>query len=160
MPRFAGQNKKRIDPRYFLDETTDRDKETFDSKGYDKKTGAYGPTGAEKYNTASARDKKAKKVKNENMQDVHALADKFPNITDERLSYVVDVVRDYMASGFDSVNPLKQRPPRRQFEELIGDEREFADELVALNRAEFGVDAGGYSTGTAHSDPGGELEEY
>jgi len=43
-----------------FDETTDRDKETFNSKGYDKKTGAYGPTGAEEYSTASARDKKVK----------------------------------------------------------------------------------------------------
>ena len=158
MPRFAGQNKKRIDPRYFLDETTDRDKETFDSKGYDKKSGAYGPPDAPTYNTASARDKKAKKVKNENMQDVHALADKFPNITDERLNHVVDIVRDYMVSGFDSGDPLQQRSPA--FEELIGDEREFADELVALNRAEFGVDAGGYPSGTAHGDVDGELEEY
>ena len=27
MPKFYGQNKKRIDPRYFLNETTDRDQE-------------------------------------------------------------------------------------------------------------------------------------
>ena len=48
-----------------MNETTDRDKETFNSKGYDKKTGAYGPRGAEKYSTASARDKKVKDRKEE-----------------------------------------------------------------------------------------------
>ena len=61
MPRFTGQNKKRIDPRYFLNETTDRDKETFDSKGYDKETGVYGPRDAEEYNTGAASDKIIKK---------------------------------------------------------------------------------------------------
>jgi hypothetical protein len=47
-------------------EIKDRDKETFNSKGYDKKTGAYGPRGSEEYSTASARDKKVKSQKESN----------------------------------------------------------------------------------------------
>ena len=39
MPRFIRQNKKRVDPRYFLNET----KETWNKLGYDKETGNYGP---------------------------------------------------------------------------------------------------------------------
>ena len=63
MPRFTGQNKKRIDPRHFLNATADRDNETFSKSGYDKKPGAYGPRGAEEYNPAAARDKAAKSRK-------------------------------------------------------------------------------------------------
>jgi len=61
MPRFTGQNKKRIDPRWFLNET----EETWSDTGYDKGTGAYGPAGAEEYSTASARDKVTKDRKEE-----------------------------------------------------------------------------------------------
>ena len=35
MPKFYRQNKKRIDPRYFLDETTERDKEEIIDEGSD-----------------------------------------------------------------------------------------------------------------------------
>jgi hypothetical protein len=107
MPKFYGQNKKRIDPRYFLEETRHRDELI---------------------------------QLNESMEDIHALADRYPNISDERLSHVAFMVRDYMstffepnASGQDEIDA---------FNSLEGDERAYAEELVALNREKFGEKAG------------------
>lgn len=136
MPKFYGQNKKRIDPRYFLNETKDRDKETFNSKGYDKKTGAYGPRGAEEYSTASARDKK---VKGQKELDENAafndLMTRHSNIESEKLQVISSVVRDILnktAEGgrpnvnksFGVVDTLKKKGL------LTDPEVEFAKDLI------------------------------
>ena len=106
MPKFYGQNKKRIDPRYFLNETKDRDKETFNSKGYDKKTGAYGPRGAEEYSTASARDKKVKGQKelDENAAFNDLMA-RHSNIGSDQIQVISLFVRDVLNKTAEGGRP-------------------------------------------------------
>ena len=104
MPRFTGQNKKKIDPRRFLNETANRDNETFSKTGYDKKTGAYGPRGAEEYSTASARDKltKAKKGLKEYEEEAYS----GPQFTPEQQAVI-----DRMEDLHDAIEAMGESNP-------------------------------------------------
>jgi hypothetical protein len=104
MPKFNGQNKKRLDPRYFLNETAIKDKETFNSKGYDKKTGAYGPRGSEEYSTASARDKNVKGQKGLKEYEEDIFPE--PQFTPEQ-----QVVIDKMDELHDAIEAMGESSP-------------------------------------------------
>jgi len=77
---------------------------------------------------------------NESMEKLHALTDQFPNLSDEQLDKVVSIVRSY----FDSFWTLSQhsQDEAELIQSLEGEEKDFAAQLIALNREEFGDQAG------------------